>query len=30
MAKWLTLKSNTEFRTLYYRGKSRVDPVLVT
>ena len=30
MAKWLTLKSNTEFRTLYYRGRSRVDPVLVT
>lgn len=30
MAKWLALKSNTEFRTLYYRGKSRVDPALVT
>ena len=30
MAKWIALKSNTEFRTLYYRGKSRVDPALVT
>ena len=24
------IKSNTEFRTLYYRGKSRVDPALIT
>ncbi len=30
MATWQTLCNNTEFRTLYYRGKSRVHPALVT
>ncbi len=30
MAAWLTLRENTAFRTLYYRGKSRVHPALVT
>ncbi|MBQ5840675.1 MAG: ribonuclease P protein component [Clostridia bacterium] len=30
MATWQTLCSNTDFRTLYYRGKSRVHPALVT
>ncbi len=30
MATWTTLCNNTEFRTLYYRGKSRVHPALVT
>ena len=30
MARWTVLKSNKDFRTLYYRGKSQVHPVLVT
>lgn len=30
MHNWMALKSNTEFRTLYYRGRSRVHPALVT
>lgn len=30
MGKFVAIKSNTEFRTLYYRGKSRVHPGLVT
>lgn len=30
MARWAVLKSNKEFRTLYYRGKSQVHPALVT
>lgn len=30
MAKLHTLHQNTEFRTLYYRGKSQVHPALVT
>lgn len=30
MHKWMPLKSNTEFRTLYYRGRSQVHPALVT
>lgn len=30
MATWPTICQNTEFRTLYYRGKSRVHPALVT
>ena len=30
MHKWMALKSNTEFRTLYYRGRSQVHPALVT
>ena len=30
MATWTTLCTNTEFRTLYYRGKSQVHPALVT
>lgn len=30
MAKLTVIKSNTAFRTLYYRGKSRVHPGLVT
>ena len=30
MATWQTLCTNTDFRTLYYRGKSRVHPALVT
>lgn len=30
MATWITLCENKDFRTLYYRGKSRVHPALVT
>ncbi len=30
MAAWLTLRENKQFRTLYYRGKSKVHPALVT
>ena len=30
MATWLTIRENTAFRTLYYRGKSQVCPALVT
>ena len=30
MATWITLCENKDFRTLYYRGKSQVHPVLVT
>lgn len=30
MAGWLTLRENTQFRTLYYRGHSQVHPALVT
>ncbi len=30
MATWETLCENTQFRTLYYRGKSQVHPALVT
>lgn len=30
MAKWLTLRENKDFRTLYYRGRSQVNPALVT
>ena len=30
MAMWLTLRENKDFRTLYYRGRSQVNPALVT
>ncbi len=30
MASWLTLRENKDFRTLYYRGRSQVNPALVT
>ena len=30
MATWITLCENKDFRTLYYRGQSRVHPALVT
>lgn len=30
MGAFITLKENTEFRTLYYRGRSQVHPLLVT
>ena len=30
MAKYTVLKSNTEFRTLYYRGRAQIHPALIT
>lgn len=30
MATWTTLRENKDFRSLYYRGRSQVDPALVT
>ena len=30
MARFAVLKSNTEFRTLYYRGRALVHPALIT
>ncbi len=30
MARYVVLKNNTEFRTLYYRGRAHVHPALIT
>lgn len=30
MARYAVLKSNTEFRTLYYRGRAQVHPAIIT
>lgn len=30
MARYAVIKSNTDFRTLYYRGRAQVHPALIT